>query len=148
MQGPGGASIEATAYPMPLPLGHFPLDAELDDQLRADCGASPRRDGTAHPAMTFVAALGGAGLPVADILARCGCSIEAGPLLAACDLDWARPLQVSAVYQIAGAVTSKRRKPSRRFGSADHLALDFAISRDGELHATVRLSMIVPVPTS
>jgi hypothetical protein len=135
-----------TEWPLALPPGRFSLTGAADDELRATCGAPPRTGSIAHPGVTFVAALGGVGMPVADILARCGCSIEAGPVLASCDLDWARPLHVDAVYEVVGEVTFKQRKNSRRFGAADHLNLRFAISLDGEHHALLRLHMIVPVP--
>ncbi|RYY44303.1 MAG: hypothetical protein EOP59_06430 [Sphingomonadales bacterium] len=133
------------AFPLHLPSGSFALTAELDDALRLTSDAVSRDGDTAHPALAFVAALGGAGLNVAEILALCGCSIDAGPLLASCDLEWERPLQVSTVYQVSGEVSSKQRKASRRFGAADHLAFSFSVSLNGATYATLTLRMIVPL---
>lgn len=137
--------VREAALPMTLPAGSFLLLPELDDALRTTCGAAPRTGAVAHPALAFVAALGGSGLPVAEILTRCGCSIEAGPLLASCDLAWMHPLHVGATYRVEGEMTSRQRKPSRRFGAADHLVLSFAITLDGALYVTLKLRMIVPV---
>ncbi len=138
------AAARPPSFPLTLPRGSFALDAAIDDRLRLNSGATPRSGSAAHPIFGFVAALGGSGLSVAEILDRCGHSIDDGPVLAACEIDWDRTLQVGSVYQVDGEVSAMRRKPSRRFGAADHLHLCFTVLHEDETFARVRLHMIIP----
>lgn len=130
---------------IPLPIGYFDLTEMLDDSVRLACGATDRNADEAHPVFGFVAALGGAGLKIADILALCGCEIDSGPLLASCDLELPCALKVSRTYQVRCEVAHLERKPSRRFGEANHVGLRFDLSSGGADHGTLRLRIVVPV---
>ncbi|MDB5722751.1 MAG: hypothetical protein JWP15_3369 [Alphaproteobacteria bacterium] len=145
-----GEAIQHSAgfEPINLPPGHFALDADLDDRLRRDGAAPPREGDIAHPIFAFVGGIGGLGVPVGDAIALAGCSIGAGPLLASCDISIYRALKVGVTYQIAGRIAGKTRKPSRRFGAADHLLLSVSIAEGDVRFVDLDLKMIVPVTGS
>lgn len=135
----------AEYQPVDLPNGMFLLDDAVDDRIRAACAAPDRVGDEAHPIFAFVSGLGGLGVPVAEAMARVGCSVEDGPLLASCEISLHGILKVGVTYQIAARVVEKRRKASRRFGSADHLLFSIEIGQDGRRFADLHLRMIVPV---
>jgi len=128
-----------------IPDGHYRLDAALDDRLRAITGAPPRGpDGRAHPIFAFVMALGGMGLRIADLSQRLGLNFGAGPVLAGCKMDYRAALLTGHDYAVAARIEALERKPSRRFGTADHLRLCIALSRGGTPCAETRLHIIFP----
>lgn len=133
--------------PIGLPTGHFDLSPESDDRLRSLSGATPRDGSMAHPIFCFVAGIGGMGVPVAEAIARGGCSIEAGPLLASCTISCHRPMKVGLTYQVDAMIADKVRKESRRFGAADHLLFRLALSSGGTKYVDLELRMIVPAGT-
>jgi hypothetical protein len=132
--------------PIELPLGSFALTTALDDRVRKSCAASPRSTGVlAHPIFAFVAGLGGMGLPIAEAIERCGGSIDSGPVLAGCEIAIDKPLEVDRTYDVASRIAEYVRKPSRRYGAADHLLLRFELAAQGERFAELVLRIIVPV---
>jgi len=131
---------------MAVPDGSYLLSAAMDDALRGACGAPARgADGVAHPAFAFVMALGGMGVDVATLCARFGLPFDTGAMLGRCRLRYARPLAVDVRYLVQARLVTRQRKPSRRFGAAEHLTLAMALSCAGVLHAEVELTMIVPL---
>lgn len=137
--------IRAHAYPLSVPTGRFRLSSEQDALIRQTSGGAGGDGIDAHPVFGFVAAIGGLGMPIGDLFAQCGGSIEAGPLLAACDLRFARPLKVGITYQVDGMVETVVRKPSRRFGAADHLRLRIDV-RDGDTaYSSLTLTIVMPI---
>ena len=133
-----------TFEPISLPTGHFLLSGEVDDEIRAISGGPARDGAVAHPVFAFVAGIGGMGVPVAEAIARGGCSIEAGPLLASCAIALHRPMRVGVSYQVEAMIADKARKSSRRFGAADHLLFKLELSSDGTKYVDLELRMIVP----
>jgi hypothetical protein len=130
-----------------IPNGRYTLAAALDDRLRALTQAPPRGpDGAAHPAFAFVIALGGMGLRIAAVSDRLGLAFGAGPVLAACRIDTHAALRVGRDYDVGARVESLERKPSRRFGAADHLRLHIELRHAGTLCAETRLHIIFPSP--
>lgn len=142
---PLGGETSPPTYPMALATGQFTLDADHDAMVRKTSGAPQRKDFDAHPIFGFIAALGGLGMPIETVFARCGGSIQAGPLLASSSLRFARPLKIGITYQVAGVVEGVTRKPSRRFGAADHLRLSIDV-RDGDLlYSNLDLTIVLPI---
>ena len=134
-----------TAFePIDLPEGRFVLSEQVDDRLRAISGGPARLGDVAHPIFAFVAGIGGMGVPVAAAIAHGGCSIEAGPLLASCTIDFHRPMKVGQTYQVRASIVEKVRKASRRFGAADHLLLRLALHGGDLHHVDLELRMIIP----
>lgn len=132
-----------TAAHDPLPPGHFDLTAERDDRVRRMSGAPARQDNRAHPIFAFVGALGGLPLPIKALSESLGLAFDRGPVLAGCVIDLARPLEVGRRYSVAGRIEDIKRKPSRRFGAADHLHLAIALA-DGVPFTEIRLHIIFP----
>ena len=130
--------------PVRLVPGSFVLTEEKNRQICAAAHTAERGSGEAHPIFGFIAALAGVTESVAEAIALAGCSIAAGPVLASCRLSFERPLQVGMTYQVEGQIEMKVRKPSRRYGAADHLLLTFAIGADAVRYAALELRMIVP----
>jgi hypothetical protein len=129
----------------PVPHGRYRLTAALDDRLRALTGAPARGAAqAAHPVFAFVMALGGMGLCIADLAEALDLDFGAGPVLAACSLDYHTPLQVGRDYDVAARVAGLSRKPSRRFGAADHLHLAIVLAHEGQPYAQARLHIVFP----
>lgn len=126
----GPAAREAGGA-MVIPTGSYRIDAALDRRIRESTRAPGGDGGLAHPIFAFVAALGGLGVPVADICRMCGSSIEAGPLLAQCAIRYRRALVLDRLYAVSGAIVGRTTKPSRRFGSAEHVSLHLCVGNRG-----------------
>lgn len=129
-----------------IPVGRYLLDPALDDRLRAFNGVAPREGDTAHPVFAFVMALGGMGLSIRELSDQLGLAFGDGPVLAGCVLEYHSTLRVGARYDVAAEVAELLRKPSRRFGAADHLHLHIRLSQAGRACAEARLHIIFPAP--
>ncbi|MAM61291.1 hypothetical protein [Maritimibacter sp. UBA3975] len=127
----------------PLPPGEFHLTPERDDRVRQMSGAPARLGARAHPIFAFVGALGGLPMPIKALSESLGLAFDQGPVLAGCVIDLTRPLEVGRRYTVAGRVEGITRKPSRRFGHADHLHLAIALG-DGAPFTEIRLHIIFP----
>lgn len=128
-----------------IPPGRYRLTEVLDDRLRSLTGAPARGAAqTAHPVFAFVMALGGMGIRIADLARALGLDFGAGPVLAACTLDFRAPLLVGRDYDVSARVEGLSRKPSRRFGAADHLHLAIVLAHDSQPRAEARLHIIFP----
>lgn len=136
------------ATPITIPRGQYRLDRALDDGIRAAARAPARAsdDRRAHPIFAFLAALGGMGVPVAELCRMCGSSIDDGPVLARTSIDHGPPMEVDRDYVVGGEVSAITRKPSRRFGQADHVDIRLHVESDGRRFADVTLSWIMPRP--
>ncbi|SPJ25398.1 hypothetical protein [Palleronia abyssalis] len=126
-----------------LPAGRFDLTAARDDLVRRMSDAPARSDQRAHPIFAFVGALGGLPLPIADLSTGLGLAFADGPVLARCQIDATRPLEVGRCYTVTARILDIQRKPSRRFGQADHLHLAITLS-DGAPFTETRLHIIFP----
>jgi hypothetical protein len=120
---------DTTAYPVIAP-GSFDLSAARDDSVRRMSGAPSRTGDRAHPIFAFVGALGGLPEPIKDLSESLGLAFANGPVLARCQIALARPLLVNRTYRVTARVEAIERKPSRRFGHADHLHLVIALADD------------------
>jgi hypothetical protein len=129
-----------------IPSGVFDLSAGLDDAIRNSCGAPIRRGVEAHPIFAFIAALGGMGSRVGDVCRDLGLAFDSGAVLGRCRIDYDTALRVDTRYDVDTTVLAIERKPSRRFGAADHLTLNMTVSAMGRAFARVRLTTIMPVP--
>lgn len=149
MQGPergGPTPVRQASLPVPAPIetGSFSLTPEDNAMIAASSGGNPSTDGTAHPIFAFIAAVGGLGVPIGDLLARHGGSIAAGPLLGRCAIRFERPLKVGLTYQVSGEVENVVRKTSRRFGETDHFTLRIDVRSGGQHYSSLMLTIIVP----
>ncbi|MEC7761971.1 MAG: hypothetical protein VX874_08715 [Pseudomonadota bacterium] len=120
---------ETPAYPALAP-GKFDLSAARDDAVRRMSGAPARTDDRAHPIFAFVGALGGLPMPIKDLSESLGLDFAGGPVLARCQIALTRPLLVDRTYRVTARVAAIERKPSRRYGHADHLHLAIALADD------------------
>lgn len=129
-----------------IPPGRYRIDRALDDSIRAAARAPQRAadDHRAHPIFAFLAALGGMGVPVAELCRMCGSSIDDGPVLARTSIDYGPAMEVDRDYRIVGQVSAITRKPSRRFGQADHVDIRLIVESDDRRFADVLLSWIMP----
>lgn len=128
---------------MTIPVGEFLLAASLDDRLRLSSGAAARIGNTAHPALAFVLALGGAGEGIAKTLERGGYAIDQAPLLAGCEIAFEERLAVDTLYRVDGELAGVTRKPSRRFGTADHLRFHYRFAVLDRPVGTLSLTMVI-----
>lgn len=125
--------------------GRFDLTPSRDDLVRRMSGAPERQDERAHPIFAFVGALGGLPLPIKALSEDLGLAFKAGPVLAQCEIDLFRPLEVGRSYAMDARIARIDRKASRRFGQADHLHLAISLS-DGRAFCETRLHIIFPAP--
>jgi hypothetical protein len=128
-----------------VPRGRYRITPELDDRLRRIAhaparGAAPH----AHPILMFVAALGGMGLSIRALSDRLGLAFLKGPVLAGCKLTSHARLCVGQEYDVTARVTRLDRKPSRRFGAADHMTLSLRLAQGDQPFADVDLAMVFP----
>lgn len=128
-----------------IPVGSYTLTAAMDDRLRAAAAAPPRgASSSAHPIFGFVAAVGGLGRPIGDLCRGLNLAFDKGAVLASCKIAYARPLQVERTYDVNARVASLVRKPSRKYGAADHLTLAITIAADGEAFVSIDVRMVTP----
>lgn len=126
-----------------IPQGRYEITARLDDRVRALSRAKPRVNQTAFPIFAFVGALGGMGLKIKDLSEALGLAFDLGPVLARSRLSFAAPLLVDRVYAVDADIDMLVNKPSRTYGTADHLHLAIRLSTE-KLHSTARLHIIFP----
>lgn len=126
-----------------IPNGQFSLSTRLDDRVRGLSGAGPRVGNVAFPIFAFVGALGGMGWKIIDVAEALGLDFGNAPVLARCKLNFERPLIVDQTYTVAARVERVERKPSRTYGSADHVHLTAKLHTT-ELYSFARLHIIFP----
>lgn len=132
-----------------VPPGRYDLTVALDDRARALCGAPPRgKNGLAHPVFAYLGALGGLSMPIGDLSRSLGLAFDAGPVLGRCELSYPGRLEAGHSYDVLAEVVSITRKPSRRFGRADHALLAITLARHGNPVSVLRLAMITPARAS
>lgn len=125
-------------------VGSYHLSAALDDRVRALSDAPLRQGDAAHPIFAYIGALGGLPEPIGDWSRRLGLGFDLGPVLGACTIDYPGDLRVDLIYRVDAEVTAITRKPSRRFGQADHAAFVIALCRPDPV-SVLRFTMITPV---
>lgn len=125
--------------------GWYDLTAALDDKVRLLSHAPPRIGDQAHPIHAYVGALGGMNIPIGDFSRALGLAFDHGPVLGKCTLSFPGRLRVGQRYKVTPRVISQKRKPSRRFGQADHLLMEITLAdREGPA-SSLEFSMITPV---
>jgi hypothetical protein len=128
-----------------VPQGRYDVTAALDERLRSAARAPGRHDAeSAHPIMAFVAALGGMGMSIRELSEALGLAFAQGPVLGGCHIRLHRPVAVDKSYLIDTRVSVLQRKPSRRFGLADHLTLAFEVTDGSDRVCDVELAMVFP----
>jgi hypothetical protein len=133
--------------PIPLPEGRYFIATAVDAAIRRSSGGLAAQKGRAHPVFAFLAALGGMGISIAELCKMCGASIDDGPVLARCRIRYHCPLRLEHSYVVDGIIVSQMRKPSRRFGAADHIGLELNLRDDKGLCAEIAITMIMPKGT-
>lgn len=115
--GRGGATTPRT-----LPGGHFTIDPEEDRRLAELVGGRSSADGSAHPIWAYIATQRGIGIELRDVFASVGFDMQAGgPMLGACELEFAAPLRTGVTYRVTGEIVGLEHKRGRRTGSFDLL---------------------------
>lgn len=128
-----------------MPAGRFDLTAALDDRVRVLSGAPPRQGDGAHPIHAYLGALSGMSMPIGDFSRSLGLAFDAGPVLGECRLSFPGRLRVGQSYQVTVRILDLLRKPSRRFGRADHLLLEITLSDRAGPASVLEFRMITPV---
>lgn len=126
-----------------IPQGRYEITSRMDDRVRALARAKPRVGQIAFPIFALVGALGGMGLRIKDLAEALGLDFMSGPVLARNRLSFAAPLLVDRVYAVDAEVDALLRKPSRTYGTADHLHLAIKLSTE-TLHSTARFHIVFP----
>lgn len=134
--------------------GRYRIDPERNRRVCLTTGAEPAAGGVAHPIFIHIAALAGLGTSADEICAICGFPMADGPMIAACELTLIRPLLAGRTYEVSGRIAGLVRKPSRKFGVADHLTLvveaadadaDFGQDVAGDrLSARIEMTWLLP----
>lgn len=133
------------ADPRQMPDGWFDLTASDDDRVREMSGAPARTDDRAHPIHAYLGALAGMPVPIRDFSRGMGLAFDAGPVLGRCTLRYPGTLRVGQGYRVKTRVLSLTRKPSRRFGQADHLELSITLADAAGPASILEFAMITPV---
>jgi len=128
-----------------FPIGRFALTAAMDDRVRALSDAPPRDDDSAHPIFAYIGALHGLSLPIGDWSRAMGLGFDHGPVLGSCVMEYPGRLRTGQEYDVLAEVTAITRKPSRRFGQADHAAFVIALAQADSPVSILRFTMITPV---
>jgi hypothetical protein len=130
-----------------LPPGTYRLGAERHAKLVAALGSAAPSDGSAHPLATWLIAMGGIGVSIAELFDAAGVPLEDGPMLGSAELEQERPLDVDATYTVSGEVTELLEKTGRKLGRFDVLTIRLHVAgEDGEPAARLTCSMILPRP--
>jgi hypothetical protein len=128
-----------------LPPGTYRLGAVRHAKLLAALGSRAPADGSAHPLATWLIAMGGIGVSIAELFAAAGVPLEDGPMLGATELQQQLPLEIEATYSVGGQVTEILEKTGRKLGRFDVLTIRLDVAReDGERAARLSCSMILP----
>lgn len=85
--------------------------------------------------------------PIGDFSRDLGLAFDAGPVLGECRLSFPGTLLVGETYRATVEVLDLTRKPSRRFGQADHLTLAITLSDAAGPASILEFRMITPVVT-
>lgn len=125
--------------------GWYDLTPALDDEVRFLGNAPPRVGDRAHPIHAYIGALGGMSMSIGDFSRALGLAFDHGPVLGQCSLSFPGSLRVGRRYRVTPRVISQLRKPSRRFGQADHLVTEITLSDDAGAASILRFAMITPV---
>jgi hypothetical protein len=130
-----------------LPAGTYRLGAERHDKLVAALGTSAPADGSAHPLATWLIAMGGIGVSIAELFDAAGVPLEDGPMLGSAELEQDGPLAVDGSYSVSGEIVALQEKTGRKLGRFDVLTirLDVADADDAPA-ARLTCSMILPRP--
>ncbi|MFN8679936.1 hypothetical protein ACDP63_02100 [Paracoccus sp. P2] len=128
----------------PIPGRRYDLTAALDDRVRALCAAPPRQGDLAHPIHAYLGGLAAMPSPIGDFSRDLGLAFDAGPVLGECRLSFPGRLRVGQAYDATVEVLDLTRKPSRRFGRADHLALAITLSDQAGPASLLQFKMITP----
>jgi len=128
-----------------LPPGQFALTESLDDRIRALSGAPARVGDLAHPILAYVGAFGGLAQPIGDWARALGLGFDLGPVQGRCRIDLPGRLRTGQTYDVHAEVGEIRRKPSRRFGEADHAPFSIALCRSDAVVSVLSFTMITPV---
>lgn len=128
-----------------MPDGWYDLTAVIDDRVRQLSKAPDRTDDRAHPIHAYLGALGGMPVPIGDFSRGMGLAFDHGPVLGSCTMRYPGTLRVGRRYRVETRVLALARKPSRRFGQADHLTLAITLAdADGPV-SVLQFAMITPV---
>lgn len=99
--------------------GAYTIQRHEDVLLRDLLDAPPSDGPAAHPLWGMLAALRGLGDDIDGILAVADARVDEGPVIASCELEYERPLEVGVHYDVTGRVTGLERKHGRRTGPFD-----------------------------
>lgn len=125
--------------------GSYTIQPHEDVLLRDVIDAPPSDGRLAHPLWGMLAALRGLGSDVDGILALAGATVEEGPMIASCDIDYPQPLEIGVGYRVTGHVAALERKHGRRTGPFDLYTFVIELATaDGKL--ATRLTQVWVLP--
>jgi hypothetical protein len=125
-----------------LPEGSITIQASDDEALAALVGGRQVSGDAVNPVWLMVALVGGLGIPIADVYAMVDCSMEDGPMLGECDLEFDRPLR-AGTYRVLSEILDVRRA-SGRSGVFDLMRMRVRLADDAGVAATCTAVQVVP----
>lgn len=141
--------VLTTAVPIELQPGRYCITPERDAEARIAAEASAGDGLQAHPIFAFIMALNGLGESVADIYSRIGASLDDGPVLASCRIDYPQSFRVGESYDVTGRIIGLISKSSRRFGQTRHMTQRVDIQDSaGQPVASIELKVVIPTRTT
>ena len=128
-----------------LPIGSYTITESENHRVCNLAATQAAQDGSAHPIFPVIATLAGMGLSIAKICDLCEFDIADGPMVGVCNVfNLGAPIAVGDRFDVAARISGMTRKPSRRFGQADHLTLTSQLSKAGLSCSAVELTWILP----
>lgn len=129
----------------PFPGGSYTIEPFRHWLFVDASGASPTRQGIAHPMEVYYGALAGMGLSVDELFALVGATAEDGPMFGEATIELSTPLQVGATYSVSGSIVGITRKEGRKAGVFDIVTFRLELAgEDGAVAAVSTNSFIFP----
>lgn len=127
-----------------LPGSTFVVAPEDDRRYAEVVAGRAEDDESANPLWAFIAALTGTGLDITGLFALADCDVaQDGPMLGACDLEYARPLEVERPYRVEAVIAGLERKHGRS-GAFDLMRVRAALSDEAGEVATCLTTYVIP----
>jgi hypothetical protein len=102
-----------------LPGGRFRLEG-YESRLMHDAFYSPFRP-EPHPIAAYAATQRGVGMTVSELFETFGTTMDDGPLLASCTLDFPGEMHADTDYTVRAVIDSVARKETRSRGTVDFI---------------------------
>lgn len=114
-----------------FPGGRFTLSPHLA-WLWADCALAEPDPDTAHPTLSYYAAMQGCGISIQEMFDLLDADADSGVMFGETVLEYHGTLVPGDTYEIEGAIVAVERKHGRRAGTFDKMSFQISGRREGE----------------